>query len=242
MQDSAPAPECQSFQLNSVSKARRFVRIAFLFAVSIAVGATIPALLMIHQGPWAGFLWDFLFRLPFLLLCVAFVIQFVRSIHSGDRKGAAKALPVLIFFGLITSIAWFEFVRHVRSIVHFHQLQPLSVRQVKLACHTTADPISFHQIVMDLKRAQWFSPDSHGWSPYADLSLEFADGHTENYPLTKILADGRLVIKTEGTDSGLLAIPHLSESVQQTGLLKYKGFYQAIVPFSVCKQNSAMHN
>jgi hypothetical protein len=221
-----------------------------LIAGAIGIGALIAApfalLLMFHEGPWSGFLWDLLNRLPFLMIVIVLLTGVLQSFRSGKRKDAALLFLVLIFFGLLGTLAWFEFVRHMQSLVHFHRLQPLQVREVRVACHTTTDPLAVQQIMTDLQGAQWYSPDSHGWSPYADLTIEFADGRTESYALTKILAEGRLVVNVHQRGVGwvLLAVPNLADSMQQASLLKTasyprydnKGLYQAIVPTSVCKQ------
>jgi hypothetical protein len=161
-----------------------------------------------------------------------------------------KGFLVLIFFGLLTSWAWFQFVRHVQSVVHFRQLQPRKVIEVGVGCHATADPNVVEQIMTDLHGAQWYSPDSHGWSPYAKLTLKFADGHSEYYSLTHTLAEGRLVVRWNGSNAILLAVPHLADSMEQAGLLRVasfprydnKGLYQAIVPPSVCKQEQMRDN
>jgi len=218
--------------------------IAGAIGIGVLIALPFALLLMFHEGPWTGFLWDLLFPVPFLVLVIVLLALILRAIRSGQRKEAAQLLLGLLFIGLPTALAWLGFVQHVQSLVHFHRLQPHQVREVRVACHTTSDPLALQQIMTDLQGAQWYSPDSHGWSPYADLTLVFSDGHTESYSLTKILAEGRLVVRSEGKNSVLLAVPHLAASMQQAGLLKTasyprydnKGVYQSIVPPSVCKQ------
>jgi len=223
---------------------RFWILIAGALGIGVLVAVPFALLLMFHEGPWTGFFWDLLFRLPFLVLVIVLLALILRAVRSGQRKEVAQLFLGLIFIGLPTALAWFEFVQHVQSLVHFHRLQPRQVREVRVACHTTADPLAVQQIMTDLQGAQWYSPDSHGWSPYADLTLVFSDAHTESYSLTKILAEGRLVVRSEEKNSVLLAVPHLAASMQQAGLLKAasyprydnKGVYQAIVPTSICKQ------
>jgi hypothetical protein len=235
---------------SSVPRRRFWLVIAGSVGIGLALAAPLSLLLMLHEGPWTGFLWDLLFRLPFLLLLFFLLVGGLRSIRAGKLKEAAKAFAGLAFFGLIMSLFWFEFARHVQAVIHFHQLQAQQIRGVRVACHATDDLIVVQQIVRDLRGAQWYSPDSHGWSAYADLTLEFADGHKEYYSLTEALAEGRLVVRLSGGNAVLLAVPELDKTMQEAGLLKVasyprydnKGFYQAIVPPSVCKQGKIPDN
>jgi hypothetical protein len=238
-------------QLYSGVPRRRFwAVIAGGLGLGIAFAVPLTALILFHEGPWTGFLWDLLFRLPFLLLVLFLLVEVSRSLRTGKLKEAMKGLLVLIFFGLLTSWAWFQFVRHVQSVVHFRQLQPRKVIEVGVGCHATADANVVEQIMTDLRGVQWYSPDSHGWSPYAELTLKFADGHSEYYSLTHTLAEGRLVVRWNGSNAILVAVPHLADSMEHAGLLRVasfprydnKGFYQAIVPPSVCKQGQIRDN
>lgn len=234
----------------TVPRRRFWLVVARGIGIGILLGAPVVALLLYHEGAWTGFIWDLLFRLPFLLLVIAFLAQTVRSVRSGKFKEAMKGFPVLIFFGLITSLAWYEFVQHMQAAIHFHRLETAQVREVRVGCHTTEDSLTVQQISNDLRGAEWYSPDSHGWSTYADLMLRFADGHTENYSLTHILAEGRLVVRWPGNNGVLVAVPNLAKTMQEAGLLKVaayprydnKGYYLAIVPPSVCKQEMIRDN
>jgi hypothetical protein len=231
----------------SAPKRRFWLVVAGSVGLGMALAAPLVFLLMFHEGPWTGFLWDLLFRLPFLLLLVVLLIEGLRSIRAGKLKEAAKAFLIFVFFGSIMTFFWFEFARHVQEVIHFRRLRAQQVRVVRVACHATDDLIVVQKIVTDLRGAQWYSPDSHGWSPYADLT---ADGHKEYYSLTQFLAEGRLVVRMGGGDSVLVAVPELGNAMQQAGLLKVasyprydnKGYYQAIVPPSVCKQEQIRDN
>jgi len=215
-------------------------------ATGLAIGAPFLALLLWHEGPWSGFLWNLLFRVFFSLVCCVLLVESIKAAKGGRWKEVAKGLGVFAFFTVIISLFWLQFGRQLSLVVHLHRLPDGQVRALSVACHSTDDPDSIRQIVSDLRGAQWYSPDSHGWSDYADLTLSFADGHEEHFSLTEVLAEGRLVVRLNTENAGLAAIPHLSDSMQRAGLLKVasyprydnKGFYQAIVPPSVCRQGT----
>ncbi|HKW63108.1 MAG TPA: hypothetical protein VJN89_11225 [Candidatus Acidoferrum sp.] len=149
----------------------------------------------------------------------------------------------LAFFGMLTSLMTFEFARQLRGLIHFRRMQSSQVLSVAVECHSTADSAMVSAIIADLQKAEWYSPMSHGWAPYAAITFRFTDGHVETYTLTEVLAEGRLVVRPAAGNSGLLAMPHLSDSLHRAKLLSVlsrprydnKGFYEAIVPGSVCK-------
>jgi len=226
-------------------RARFWLTIIGSLTLGMAIAAPLVTLLLYHEGAWSGFLWDLLFRLPFLLLAIAMALAVFRAIRDRKYMDAAKLLLVLVFFGAINVLAWSVFVRHVQGVMRFRRLQAEQVREVRVGCHATADEQQVRQIARDLHEAKWFSPDSHGWSAYADFTLRFADGHYESYSLTEFLAGDQLVVRLAGANAVLLAVPNLAGSMQEAGLLKVatyprydnKGYYQAIVPPSVCKQS-----
>jgi len=210
------------------------------------IAAPLVALLMFHEGPWTGLIWDLLFRMPFVMMCAGFVVLIVRAARGRRWKEVRDGILALALFGSVTFLACLQFARQLRGLLHFRQMQLDQVRSVTVECHSTEDPALIRGIIADLRRANWYSPDSHGWGPYAALTLRFADGHFEIYTLTEVLAEGRLVLHPAPGNSGLLAIPHLSQSLERAGLLSVtshlrydnKGLYDAVVPSSVCK-NSA---
>jgi hypothetical protein len=211
--------------------------------LGVLIATPLAALLMFHEGHWTGFLWDFLFRLPFVLMCIGFVVLIARAAREGKWKEVLQGVLVLALFGTITSVATLEFARQLRGLIHFRRMQSSRVRSVAVECHSTNDSALVGGIIADLQKAEWYSPDSYGWAPYATLTLSFTDGRVEVYTLTEALAEGRLVVHPAPGNSGLLAIPHLSDSLQRAGLLSVslhprydkKGFYKAVVPGSVCK-------
>jgi len=213
-------------------------------ALGMAIAAPLVVLLLYHEGAWSGFLWDLLFRLPFLLLAFAMALALSRAVRDRKYAEAAKLFLALVFFGALNIMVWFVFVRQAQGLMHFRRLHAEQVREVKVGCHDTTDAQRVQQILNDLRGVEWFSPDSHGWSAYADFTLRFADGHSENYSFTEILAGKRMVVRLAGANSVLLAVPNLARSLQEAGLLKVatyprydnKGYYYAIVPPSVCKQ------
>ena len=248
MQDSPERPNARELLRHAYNTMprRRFWRAVLTgICVGVLVGAPLLALLLFHEGHWTGFLWDFLFRLPFVLMCIGFVVLIFRAAREGKWKEVSKGVLVLAFFGTLTSIATVEFARQLRGLIHFRQMQSSQVRSVSVECHSTTDSAMVSGIIADLKRAEWYSPDSHGWGPYATLTLSLTNGHVEVYTLTEVLAEGRLVVHPAPGNSGLLAVPHLSDSLQRAGLLSVssrprydnRGFYQAIVPSSVCKDS-----
>jgi hypothetical protein len=210
--------------------------------LGLLLGLPLGLLIMFHEGPWAGFLWDLLWRLPFALLCIFLIIQFTNALRTRQFKGAGTAILVLVFFCSLTGFAWYGFARHVSSVIRFHRLVPEQVRAVSVACHVTDDSHFVEQIVQDLRGAQWYSPDSHGWEPYAPLTIVLADGRREDYSLTRVLAENRLVIRVPRGDRNLLAVPDLRKSMEAAGLLQVasyprfdkKGLYEALVPSSLC--------
>jgi hypothetical protein len=226
---------------------RRFWRVLLIgIGLGVVIAVPLVALLMFHEGPWSGFLWDFLFRLPFAVMSFGFVVLIARPGRQRKWKEVLQGVLALGFFGTLTLFVWLQFARQLGGLVHFHRMQFGQLRSVTVECHSTDDPAFIGGIISDLRRAEWYSPDSHGWAPYAALTLRFTDGHFETYRLTEILAKGRLVLHAASGNSGLLAIPHLSVSLQRASLLgvsshpRYDkpGFYEAIDPGSVCK-NSA---
>ena len=200
-------------------------------------------LLIFHERPWTGFLWDFLFRLPFVMMCLAFVVLILRAACQRHWKEVLQGIAVLALFGTVTFVASLQLARQLQGLLHFRRLQPEAVRSVSVECHSTDNPAFVRAIVADLRAAGWYSPDSHGWTPYAAFTLRFADGHFEIYTLTEVLAEGRMVLHPAPGNSGLLAIPHLAQPLERAGLLtvsshlRYdkRGLYDSIVPTSVCK-------
>lgn len=226
-----------------IPRRRFWIAITASFSLGILIALPLAALLIFHEGPWTGFLWDFLFRLPFVAMCLGFVGLLVRGARQRRWKEVLQGIVVLALFGTITFVACRQFVLQLGGLLRFRRLQVNQVRSVAVECHSSDDPGMLREIVGDLRAAEWYSPDSHGWAPYVALTLRFADGHIEIYTLTEILAEGRLVVHPAPGNSGLLAIPHLSDSLQRAGLLSVsshlrydkKGLYDAIVPSSVCK-------
>ena len=223
---------------------RRFwVAVAGAITVALAIALPLGALVLFHEGPWTGFAWDLLVRLPFALLWIAFVLVAVREARTGRWKALSAFALVLLLFALVTGLAWLKLVRQAWGLVHLRQMPGDGVRAVAVACHETDDPRQIHQITADLRGAEWYSPDSHGWAPYAALTLRFADGHREQYQLTEELAQDRLVVRLAAGDAGLAAVPHLAVSLEQASLLQVadlprydkRGTYRAIVGRSVCK-------
>ena len=223
---------------------RRFWRIVVTgICLGVLTATPFVVLLISHEGNWTGFLWDLLFRLPFVLMCVGFVVLIVRAARERKWKDVLQGVLVLTLFGTITSFVTLEFAHQLRGLIHFRGIQSSQVSTVAVECHSTTDSVLVSGIIADLRRAEWYSPASHGWAPYATLTLVFTDGRVEVYTLTEVLAEGRLVVHPAPGNSGLLAVPHLSDSLQRAGLLNVsshprydnKGFYEAIVPSSVCK-------
>lgn len=231
-------------QAHDTMPPRRFRKtVALGIGLAVLIGAPIGALLVDHEGPWTGLLWDSLVRLPFVLVCFGFVVLTVRAARDRKWKKVLQGCLVLAFFGTITSVASLQFARQLRGLIHFRRMQG-PVRSVTVGCQTTEDVTLVAKILSDLRKAEWYSPDSHGWAPYTALTLKFADGHVESYALTEVLAEDRLVLHPAEGDSGLLAVPKLTISLGRAGLLSVsshprydkKGFYEAIVPSSVCKE------
>ncbi len=214
-------------------------------AISVALAVAIPlgALILFHEGPWTGFAWDLLVRLPFALVCIALFRIAVRAARTGERKVQSTFAVLLVLFALLTGLVWLKFVRQASSLVHVRQLPGDKVRAVAVACHETNDPLLIQMITADLREAEWYSPDAHGWAPYAALTLRLADGHREQYHLTQELAEDRLVIRLAVGDAGLAAVPHLAGSLEHASLLQVaglprydkRGTYRAIFRRSVCK-------
>lgn len=125
-------------------------------AISVALAVAIPlsALLLFHEGPWTGFAWDLLVRLPFALLCIALVLVAVREARTGQCKALSTFALVLLPFALLTGLAWLKFVRQAWSLVHLRHLAGDGVRAVAVACHETNDPLLLRQIMADLRRAE----------------------------------------------------------------------------------------
>jgi hypothetical protein len=226
----------------SMTATRFWITVTASMLLGVLIASPIALLLLFHSGPWTGFLWDLLFRLPFVLLCLFMVIQLVMTLRSRQFKEAGQMFLFLAFFGTITTIACYGFIRQISFLAHLHSLPARQLRTVSVACHSTDNPATVAQIAEDLRGAQWYSPDSHGWAPYAALRLEFTDGHREEYALTKILADGRLVVRLPGKNTVLLAVPDLRAAMEAAGLLQVatyprydnKGVYEALAPSSVC--------
>lgn len=230
-------------QYHSVPRRRFWMAVAGAITAVLAIALPLGALVFFHEGPWTGFAWDLLVRLPFALLCVAFVLVAVREARTGKWKALSAFALVFLLFALVTGLAWFKFVRQAWGLVRVLQLPGDGVHAVAVACHETTDPELIHQITADLRGAEWYSPDSHGWAPYAALTLRFADGQRAQYQLTEELAGDRLVIRLAPGDAGLAAVPHLAVSLEQASLLQVadrprynkRGTYRAIVGGSVCK-------
>ena len=246
MQDSREVPDARSLLRHAYNTLprRRFWRVlAIGICLGVLIATPLVVLLVFHEGNWTGFLWDFLFRLPFVVMCIGFVVLIVRAAREHKWKEVLQGVLVLAFFGTITSFATLEFTRQLRGLLHFRSMPSGQVSTVTVECHSTVDSGLVSGIIADLRRAEWYSPGSHGWAPYATFTLTFTDGHVEVYTLTEVLAESRLVVHPAPGNSGLLAVPHLSDSLQRAGLLSVslrprydnKGFYEAIVPGSVCK-------
>ena len=226
----------------AMPKARWRMKVAGALGLGLMIAFPLGLLLMFHKGPWTGFFWDLLIRLPFALFCILMAVLLASALRARQLKDAGKLFLILAFFGALTSFACRSFVLRVSSLFHFHRLRPEQVHAVKVACHATDDPHSVQQIVQDLRGAQWYSPDSHGWEPYAPLAIMLADGRREEYSLARVLAENRLVVRLQGGNAVLLAVPHLRASMEAAGLLKVasyprydkKGSYQALDPASVC--------
>jgi hypothetical protein len=194
----------------ALSGTRLWITLAAGLGLGLLFGLPLGLLVIFHDGPWTGFLWDLLWRLPFAFLCLFLIIQFTKAFRAKELKGAGTGLIlVVLFFCSLTGFAWYSFAWHVSSVIHFHRLAPDEVRAVRVGCHVTEDWHSVKQIAMDLRGAEWYSPDSHGWAPYALVILEFADGHREEYSLTRVLAENRLVIRVPRGGRNLLAVPRL---------------------------------
>ena len=98
---------------------RRFwVAVAGAITVALAIALPLSALVLFHEGPWTGFAWDFLVRLPFALLWIAFVLVAVREARTGRWKALSAFALVLLLFALVTGLAWLKLVRQAWGLVH----------------------------------------------------------------------------------------------------------------------------
>jgi hypothetical protein len=56
----------------------------------VLIAAPFGALLIFHEGPWTGLLWGFLFRLPFVSVCIGFVVLIFGAAREGKWKKVSK--------------------------------------------------------------------------------------------------------------------------------------------------------
>ncbi|HYK83372.1 MAG TPA: hypothetical protein VEU55_09550 [Gemmatimonadales bacterium] len=217
----------------------RWQIIAASLALGVVLALPLGALILFHEGPWTGLAWDLLVRLPFALLMVYCLVAALRSARGGRWKDAAMLVPI----ALLPAMVWVPIVRQGVGLLQLHRIAGDQVRAVTVACHATQDPVAIGEITTDLRAAEWYSPDSHGWTPYVDVTLTYADGHVERVALTRVLAEGRLVLRLGGGNAGLAAVPHLAVPLERAGLARVAalprqiapGSYEAIVPASVCR-------
>ena len=116
MQDHAQARQFRGAlqQLyNSVPRWRFWAVIAGGLGLGIVLAVPLAALILFHEGPWTGFLWDLLFRLPFLLLFLFLVVEVLRSLRIGKLKEAMKGFLVLIFF-----VYLYEYIEVIVRNIH----------------------------------------------------------------------------------------------------------------------------
>src|SRR5258708_24900706 len=105
-------------QYHSMPRPLFWKAVAGAIAVALAVVIPLSALLLFHEGPWTGFAWDLLIRLPFAVVGIALVLVAVRQARAGQRKALPAFALVLLAFALVTGLAWRRFVRQARGLAH----------------------------------------------------------------------------------------------------------------------------
>lgn len=92
-------------QYHSVPRPLFWKAVAGAIAVALAVVIPLSALLLFHEGPWTGFAWDLLIRLPFAVVGIALVLVAVRQARAGQRKALPAFALVVLAFALVTGLA-----------------------------------------------------------------------------------------------------------------------------------------